>query len=136
MQGLSFLRSMDCEEAARILLFKCCLCHGSCCCLRIVKDLRVVGIRKERTGNMDRKVILIAPVYPYKDVISHHTGLMYRELVKRYDVEMISYKCSIPNDRFARNRRIIFSVSGYISSTRYLISSAQSTAVRCSRADT
>ena len=41
---------------------------------------------------MNRKIIMIGPVYPYKGGISHYTGLMYRELVKRNDVEMLSYK--------------------------------------------
>ena len=41
---------------------------------------------------MSKKIILIGPVYPYKGGISHYTGLMYRELAKRYNVEMISYK--------------------------------------------
>ena len=42
--------------------------------------------------DMNRKIIMIGPVYPYKGGISHYTGLMYRELVKRNDVEMLSYK--------------------------------------------
>ena len=39
-----------------------------------------------------KKVVLIGPVYPYRGGISHYTGLMYRELTKDHDVEMISYK--------------------------------------------
>lgn len=39
-----------------------------------------------------KKIVLIGPVYPYRGGISHYTGLMYRELAKHYEVEMISYK--------------------------------------------
>ena len=47
-----------------------------------------------------KKIILIGPVYPYKGGISHYTGLMYRELAKRYDVEMLSYKMQYPGFLF------------------------------------
>ena len=48
---------------------------------------------------MKKKIIMIGPVYPYKGGISHYTGLMYRELVKHNDVEMLTYKMQYPKDR-------------------------------------
>lgn len=45
---------------------------------------------------MEKKIILIGPVYPYKGGIAHYTSLMYRELIKQSEVEMISYKMQYP----------------------------------------
>lgn len=52
-----------------------------------------------------KKIVLIGPVYPYRGGISHYTGLMYRELAKHYEVEMISYKMQYPKFLFRKEQR-------------------------------
>ena len=54
---------------------------------------------------MKDKIVLIGPVYPYKGGISHYTGLMYRALAKKFDVEMISYKMQYPKLLFKKEQR-------------------------------
>lgn len=51
------------------------------------------------------KVVLVGPVYPFKGGISHYTGLMYRALSKKYDVDMISYKMQYPKILFKKEQR-------------------------------
>lgn len=73
---------------------------------------------------MNRKIILIGPVYPYKGGISHYTGLMYRELAKRHDVEMISYKMQYPTFLFHKEQRDYGNDSFKIENTKYLLHTA------------
>lgn len=73
---------------------------------------------------MSKKVILIGPVYPYKGGISHYTGLMYRELVKRYDVEMISYKMQYPKFLFHKEQKDYSNDSFKIENTNYMLHTA------------
>lgn len=72
----------------------------------------------------NNRLILIGPVYPYKSGISHYTGLMYRELEKRYDVEMISYKMQYPKFLFHKEQRDYSNDSFKIEGTRYLLHTA------------
>lgn len=51
------------------------------------------------------KIVLIGPVYPYKGGISHYTGLMYKALSKKNDVQMLSYKMQYPKILFKREQR-------------------------------
>lgn len=73
---------------------------------------------------MRGKIILIGPVYPYKGGISHYTGLMYRELTKRYDVEMISYKMQYPKFLFHKEQRDYDNDSFKITGAKYMIHTA------------
>lgn len=72
----------------------------------------------------DKKIILIGPVYPYKGGISHYTGLMYRELAKRHDVEMISYKMQYPKFLFHKEQRDYSNDSFKIEGAKYLLHTA------------
>lgn len=73
---------------------------------------------------MSKKIILIGPVYPYKGGISHYTGLMYRELVKRYEVEMISYKMQYPRFLFHKEQKDYSNDSFKIENTNYMLHTA------------
>ncbi|MDE6319212.1 MAG: glycosyltransferase [Lachnospiraceae bacterium] len=73
---------------------------------------------------MQKKIILIGPVYPYKGGISHYTGLMYRELAKRHDVEMISYKMQYPKILFHKEQRDYSNDSFKIENTEYMLHTA------------
>lgn len=43
-----------------------------------------------------KRIVLIGPVYPYKGGIAHYTGAMCKELSKKYDVKLVSYKLQYP----------------------------------------
>lgn len=73
---------------------------------------------------MSKKIILIGPVYPYKGGISHYTGLMYRELAKRYDVEMLSYKMQYPKFLFHKEQKDYSNDSFKIENTNYMLHTA------------
>ena len=73
---------------------------------------------------MNKKIILIGPVYPYKGGISHYTALMYRELAKRYDVEMISYKMQYPKFLFHKEQKDYSNDSFKIEDTNYMLHTA------------
>lgn len=70
------------------------------------------------------KIILIGPVYPYKGGISHYTGLMCKELTKRHDVEMISYKMQYPKFLFHKEQRDYSNDSFKIEDAEYLLNTA------------
>lgn len=74
--------------------------------------------------NRSKKIILIGPIYPYKGGISHYTGLMYRELAKRHDVEMISYKMQYPKFLFHKEQRDYSNDSFKIEGAKYLLHTA------------
>lgn len=71
-----------------------------------------------------KKIILIGPVYPYRGGISHYTGLMYRELSKRHDVEMLSYKMQYPRLLFRKEQRDYENDSFKIDRTSFMINTA------------
>ena len=73
---------------------------------------------------MNRKIIMIGPVYPYKGGISHYTGLMYRELVKRNDVEMLSYKMQYPKFLFHKEQRDYSNDSFKTDAAKYMLHTA------------
>lgn len=73
---------------------------------------------------MRKKIIMIGPVYPYKGGISHYTGLMCRELAKRHDVEMISYKMQYPKFLFHKEQRDYSNDSFKIEGVKYLLHTA------------
>ena len=71
-----------------------------------------------------KKIVLIGPVYPYRGGISHYTGLMYRELSKKYEVEMISYKMQYPKFLFKKEQRDYKNDSFRIDGTNFMINTA------------
>lgn len=71
-----------------------------------------------------KKILLLGPIYPYKGGISHYTGLMYRELAKRHDVEMISYKMQYPKFLFHKEQRDYSNDSFKIEGAKYLLHTA------------
>ena len=68
-----------------------------------------------------KQIIMIGPVYPYKGGISHYTGMMYRELAKKHDVIMISYKKQYPKILFKREQRDFENDNFKVENTKYLI---------------
>ena len=71
-----------------------------------------------------KKIVLIGPVYPYKGGISHYTGLMYRELVKKHDVTLVSYKMQYPKILFKKEQRDYSNDTFKIEETNYWINTA------------
>lgn len=71
-----------------------------------------------------KKVVMIGPVYPYKGGISHYTGMMYRTLSKKYDVEMISYKMQYPKILFKKEQKDYNNETFRIKETKFLINTA------------
>ena len=71
-----------------------------------------------------KKIILIGPVYPYRGGISHYTGLMYRELSKKQEVEMISYKMQYPKFLFKKEQRDYKNDSFKVDGTNFMINTA------------
>lgn len=71
-----------------------------------------------------KKIILIGPVYPYRGGISHYTGLMYRELSKKHDVEMLSYKMQYPKILFRKEQRDYENDSFKIDEASFMINTA------------
>jgi hypothetical protein len=45
---------------------------------------------------IDKKIIIIGPVYPYKGGIAHYTSLLFKSLNSKYEVKLISYKRQYP----------------------------------------
>lgn len=73
---------------------------------------------------MRRKIVMIGPVYPYRGGISHYTGLMYHELAKHFEVEMISYKMQYPRFLFHKEQRDYSNDSFRIEEAAYLLHTA------------
>lgn len=71
-----------------------------------------------------QRIVLIGPVYPYKGGISHYTSLLYRALVKKYDVEMISYKVQYPKWLFKKEQKDFSNNLFQIKDTKFWIHTA------------
>lgn len=71
-----------------------------------------------------KKIVLIGPVYPYKGGISHYTGQMYRELSKKHEVIMLSYKMQYPKFLFRKEQKDYGNDSFKVEETRYLLHTA------------
>lgn len=71
-----------------------------------------------------KKVILIGPVYPYKGGISHYTGQMYRELAKKHEVFMLSYKMQYPRFLFHKEQKDYENDSFKVEDTKYMLHTA------------
>lgn len=56
--------------------------------------------------NEIKRITLIGPVYPYNSGISHHTGLLYKALVKNgYKVSLHSFKFQYPKLLFKKEQK-------------------------------
>ena len=73
---------------------------------------------------MKKSIILIGPVYPYKGGIAHYTRLMYRELAKKCNVEMISYKMQYPKFLFKKEQKDYSNQMFKVASAKFLINTA------------
>lgn len=73
---------------------------------------------------MGKKIVLIGPVFPYRGGISHYTGLMYRELSKKHEVEMISYKMQYPKILFRKEQCNYENDSFKIEKTNFMLNTA------------
>ncbi len=51
------------------------------------------------------KIVMIAPVYPFKGGISHYSALMYKALSKKYDVDLMSFKLQYPKFLFKKEQK-------------------------------
>lgn len=71
-----------------------------------------------------KKIVLIGPVYPYKGGIAHYTSLMYRSLVEKHDVTMISYKMQYPKLLLKREQKDYSNDMFKIEETQFLIHTA------------
>lgn len=74
--------------------------------------------------NTLKKIVLIGPVYPYKGGIAHFTGLMYKALSKKYDVNMLSYKLQYPGFLFKKEQRDYGNDTFKIENTDFYINTA------------
>ena len=70
------------------------------------------------------RIVLIGPVFPYKGGIAHYTGMMCRNLKKRYDVSMISYKLQYPKILYGKEQRDYQNDTFKIDETDFLINTA------------
>lgn len=71
-----------------------------------------------------KKIVLIGPVYPYKGGIAHYTSLMYQELAKKYEIEMISYKMQYPKLLFKKEQKDYSNDMFKVENTQFLIHTA------------
>ncbi len=90
----------------------------------IVKGLDNLPTQKGKQEKyMETKnVVITGPVYPYKGGIAHYTGLLYKALVKKYNVAVFSFKLQYPGFLYPGNEQKDTSDSRFkTDSTRYLI---------------
>jgi len=78
-----------------------------------------------------KNIVLIGPVYPYKGGIAHYTSLLYRTLVKKYNVEMISYKMQYPKFLFKKEQKDFSNDMFGIDNTEFLIHTANPFNIIC-----
>lgn len=71
-----------------------------------------------------KKIVMVGPVYPYKGGISHYTGMMYRALAEKYDVQMISFKMQYPHVLYRKEQKDYANDSFAVKNTEYLINTA------------
>lgn len=71
-----------------------------------------------------KKVLVLGPVYPYKGGISHYTGLLTKELQKKYEVLSVSYSMQYPKILMKREQRDYSNKSFAVEGTNYLIHTA------------
>lgn len=75
-------------------------------------------------GTDMKKIVMVGPVYPYKGGIAHYTGLMFRALKKRFDVQMVSYKFQYPRLLFKKEQKDYTNDAFQIEETKYWLHTA------------
>lgn len=71
-----------------------------------------------------KKIVVVGPVYPFKGGIAHYTGLLIKNLRKKYDVEAVSFKMQYPKLLFKKEQRDYDNKSFEVKDTKYLINTA------------
>lgn len=71
-----------------------------------------------------KKIVVIGPVYPFKGGISHYTGLLIRNLRKKYKVEAVSYSMQYPKLLFRKEQRDFSNRTFEVKDAEYLINTA------------
>lgn len=71
-----------------------------------------------------KKIVMVGPVYPYKGGISHYTGLMCKNLRKKFDVAMVSYKMQYPKILFRKEQRDYENDTFKVENTNFEINTA------------
>lgn len=71
-----------------------------------------------------KRIVIIGPVYPYKGGIAHYTALMYRALVQKHDVTLVSYSMQYPKLLFKKEQRDWENETFKIEDTVYWINTA------------
>ena len=70
------------------------------------------------------KIIMIGPVYPFKTGLSYYTGLMYRGLMKKHDVQLLSYTMQYPKLLFKKEQKDYEDDTVKIDDVTYMIHTA------------
>lgn len=52
-----------------------------------------------------KNIVMIGPVYPYKGGISHYTGLLCKELRKKYNTTMVSFQMQYPKFLYKKEQK-------------------------------
>lgn len=71
-----------------------------------------------------KKIILIGPVYPYKTGLSYYVALLYKQLSKRNDTELISYSMLYPKILYGKEVKDYSDDALKIDEAQYLLNSA------------
>lgn len=69
-------------------------------------------------------IVVIGPVYPYKGGIAHYTGLLCKNLSKKYRVQAVSYKLQYPKFLYKKEQKDFSNKNLEVKDTRFLIHSA------------
>ncbi len=69
-------------------------------------------------------IVVIGPVYPYKGGIAHYTGLLCKNLSKKYHVQAVSYKLQYPKFLYKKEQKDFSNKNLEVKDTRFLIHSA------------
>ena len=71
-----------------------------------------------------KNIVLIGPVYPYKGGIAHYTGLLYKNLSKKYHITAVSYKLQYPKFLYKKEQMDFSNDTLKIEDAQFLINSA------------
>lgn len=74
--------------------------------------------------NKLEKIVMIGPVYPYRGGIAHYTAALYKELKKKYEVSLISYKLQYPKFLFKKPQKDYSNDKGKIEEARFCLNTA------------
>lgn len=70
------------------------------------------------------KIVMVGPVYPFSTGLSYYTGLMYKNLKQKHDVDMVSYKMQYPKLLFKREQYDYEDKAVEVPEAEYLINTA------------